>query len=240
MIQPEIARRCLRCGAAVRSQARFCPQCGETVSEESSSAATKSGSEAEERARKHETQAEKATLSGDLRLNDEWRRWKESLGESEEKKAFEETPKLERPAPESMSERGGSKPQASKVEDAKVVEKKDEALIDEKAKESKRDAANEKDASERDASERDVRAASSSASPSQQPYGTLFRPPSSAKQRRVESLKESSRARVERVRERSLVVFEEAAENTGFRFVLIALAFFLFFLLLLFLSSQIK
>ncbi|HYH85115.1 MAG TPA: zinc ribbon domain-containing protein, partial [Pyrinomonadaceae bacterium] len=28
-MQPEISRRCLKCGAAVRAGARFCPQCGQ-------------------------------------------------------------------------------------------------------------------------------------------------------------------------------------------------------------------
>lgn len=32
MIDPEIARRCLRCGAAVRARAQFCPQCGAPMS----------------------------------------------------------------------------------------------------------------------------------------------------------------------------------------------------------------
>jgi hypothetical protein len=30
-MQPEISRRCVSCGAAVRAGARFCPQCGKTV-----------------------------------------------------------------------------------------------------------------------------------------------------------------------------------------------------------------
>src|SRR5437763_1183636 len=30
-MEPEIARRCLTCGAAVRGQARFCPQCGQDM-----------------------------------------------------------------------------------------------------------------------------------------------------------------------------------------------------------------
>ncbi|MBV9924466.1 MAG: zinc ribbon domain-containing protein [Acidobacteria bacterium] len=34
MSLPEISRRCLSCGAAVRAGARFCPQCGEPFSEE--------------------------------------------------------------------------------------------------------------------------------------------------------------------------------------------------------------
>ena len=32
-MEPEIAQRCLNCGAAVRGHARFCPQCGLSMSE---------------------------------------------------------------------------------------------------------------------------------------------------------------------------------------------------------------
>jgi hypothetical protein len=32
MSEPEIARRCLSCGASVRQQAAFCPQCGQVLS----------------------------------------------------------------------------------------------------------------------------------------------------------------------------------------------------------------
>ena len=31
MSEPEISRRCLACGASVRRQARFCPQCGRSM-----------------------------------------------------------------------------------------------------------------------------------------------------------------------------------------------------------------
>lgn len=31
MSEPEIARRCSRCGATVRARAQFCPQCGASV-----------------------------------------------------------------------------------------------------------------------------------------------------------------------------------------------------------------
>jgi len=37
MSLPEISRRCVSCGAAVRAGARFCPQCGTAVSEGASS-----------------------------------------------------------------------------------------------------------------------------------------------------------------------------------------------------------
>jgi hypothetical protein len=33
-MEPEIARRCQTCGAAVRGTARFCPQCGQTMADE--------------------------------------------------------------------------------------------------------------------------------------------------------------------------------------------------------------
>ncbi|HZH32438.1 MAG TPA: zinc-ribbon domain-containing protein, partial [Pyrinomonadaceae bacterium] len=33
MSEPEIARRCLSCGASVRGRASFCPQCGSRMGE---------------------------------------------------------------------------------------------------------------------------------------------------------------------------------------------------------------
>src|SRR5215213_10168995 len=39
MSQPEISRRCLSCGAAGRAGARFCPQCGEQVTDAGAGAA---------------------------------------------------------------------------------------------------------------------------------------------------------------------------------------------------------
>ena len=33
MSEPEIARRCTACGASVREQAMFCPQCGNAISQ---------------------------------------------------------------------------------------------------------------------------------------------------------------------------------------------------------------
>jgi hypothetical protein len=38
-MEPEIARRCQTCGAAVRGTARFCPQCGQTMADERDAAA---------------------------------------------------------------------------------------------------------------------------------------------------------------------------------------------------------
>src|SRR5215204_1330270 len=43
MSLPEISRRCRSCGAAVRAGGRFCPQCGEQVSDAADSSAASAG-----------------------------------------------------------------------------------------------------------------------------------------------------------------------------------------------------
>jgi cobalamin biosynthesis Mg chelatase CobN len=57
---------------------------------------------------------------------------------------------------------------------------------------------------------------------------------------RAAAVTEGLRPRVERVREVSIVVLEEASEDSGLRFVLIAVALFLLFLLFLFLHTFLK
>ena len=47
-MEPEISRRCRACGAAVRSRAGFCPQCGTPVKTEESLAATSPAVELQE------------------------------------------------------------------------------------------------------------------------------------------------------------------------------------------------
>ena len=39
MSEPEIARRCAACGASVRQRAMFCPQCGNSISQPTLTAA---------------------------------------------------------------------------------------------------------------------------------------------------------------------------------------------------------
>ncbi|HEX8852466.1 MAG TPA: hypothetical protein VF754_03215 [Pyrinomonadaceae bacterium] len=53
-------------------------------------------------------------------------------------------------------------------------------------------------------------------------------------------VRENLRPRVEKMREASIVVMEEASEDTGLRFVLIAVALFVLFLLFLFISSFLR
>lgn len=71
--------------------------------------------------------------------------------------------------------------------------------------------------------------------------GALERPrPSAEKGGRAAAVRESLRPRVERVRDASRGVFEEAAEDSGLRFVLISVALFLVFLLFLLLNSRLR
>ncbi|MCA1592317.1 MAG: zinc ribbon domain-containing protein [Acidobacteria bacterium] len=58
--------------------------------------------------------------------------------------------------------------------------------------------------------------------------------------RAAANVREGLRPRVEKVRETSMGVLEEASEDSGLRFVLVAVALFLVFLFLLFLSTVIK
>jgi len=68
----------------------------------------------------------------------------------------------------------------------------------------------------------------------------LARPPAAEKGRRAAAVKESLRPRVERVRDASMGVLEEAAEDSGLRFVLIALALFAVFLVFLFINNLVR
>lgn len=44
MSDPEIARRCLRCGASIRARAEFCAQCGQAMRSEKSGVIADGGS----------------------------------------------------------------------------------------------------------------------------------------------------------------------------------------------------
>ena len=61
-----------------------------------------------------------------------------------------------------------------------------------------------------------------------------------ARRRPAAIMKENLLPRVEKMREASIVVLEEASEDSGMRFVLIAVALFLLFLFFLFVSSLLR
>ena len=68
----------------------------------------------------------------------------------------------------------------------------------------------------------------------------LARPRAGEKGRRAAAVRESLRPRVEKVRDASMGVLEEAAEDSGLRFVLIALALFAVFLVFLFINNLVR
>ncbi len=167
MSHPEISKRCLACGAAVRAGARFCPQCGGLTVPDSAAAAA-------------------ADNGASMRVEGEIGDVVETPAMSVEASA--PSPKTavqtdESAAAQSTTNASGAKPTTTVVR-------------------------------------REHRASS------------MRRP--------AEMVRENLRPRVEKLRDASLTVFEDASEDTGLRFVLIAVALFLVFLLLLLLNNIIK
>jgi hypothetical protein len=209
---PEISRRCVSCGAAVRAQARFCSQCGQTMGEEVVKQAEKTAAEGPVTA---PPVAEKTSASEEIRLKESWRRWEESLdgrvetkeeeGKTDGETAREDEAEVSVPAPELSAPAPPPTPDAPREPEGPQTTR-----IESPGATTVRNAA------------------------------PLTRPLSETGRRRAAVVKDAVLPRVERVRERSLVVLEEAAENTGLRFVLIALALFLIFLFFLYLNDKIK
>ena len=189
---PEISRRCLSCGAAVRAGSRFCPQCGneleaearpatELEAEAARAAVPQTGewSPQEQAAAPTNTQAAPTT--------------KDWTPPTKEFAAFEESSKAA--APQSPP----TAPVAAAASDDNVGVGAPGA-VEEEAGEAGRAA--------------DLR-------------------------NRVARVREGTRARVGRMREEAIVVLEETPDDSGLRFVLIAAALFVVFLVLLFLSTTV-
>ena len=196
MSLPEISRRCLSCGAAVRAQSRFCPQCGKNVE---GGADGESGREAD------------APPGGEIRLDESRGRWEESVGVAKEAEGEAVAGPIDRVAPG-----GGAEPVAlpppSAPDSAPATPPAPDELPPPEGE--------------------DVRRTGGADAP-------LARPRAEVGGRRA-ALKEGTRARVERVREASRGVIEDAAEDSGLRFVLIAVFLFLLFLFFLYLNQVLK
>ena len=164
-MEPEIARRCLNCGAAVRGHARFCPQCGLSMSEAPTLAPP----------------AVVKAREGSGRLVDEAERVARQLNDS--------LPST--PAP----------PLSAEAHSGTVAE------IDARA-----DA------------------------PTAAAHDGNAEPARGALAERAEALRARAGERVERLREASIVVLDEAHDDPALRFVLVAAALFVLFLLILLFS----
>lgn len=160
MSLPEISRRCLACGAAVRAGARFCPHCGTPFEAEARSTET----------------VEAARPAEESQLKREW------------------TPTTK----ESAAARPTAEPEPVVV--VEEVETEPAVLSAQSTEEGARAG--------------DLRG-------------------------RVARVREGTRARVGRMREEAIVVLEETPDDSGLRFVLVAVALFIIFLVLLFLSTTV-
>ncbi len=179
MSLPEISRRCLACGAAVRAGARFCPQCGKPMSHEGASASS----------------AMRETLEPQPRVTPEsWRSEAERVGEElaqqKTRSVSEDSPVIAPPRLGDVASAPVTPASEDEFDDA------DEAGVDQREGEQRR--------------------------------------------RRAAAVKDNLKLRGERMREASIVVLEEASEDSGLRFIIIVILLFLLFLLFLFLSTTLK
>jgi hypothetical protein len=219
---PEISRRCLACGAAVRRGARFCHQCGAdseqpTVAEQETQAATngETSGAADAGTNAAAGVADEAPLElpeppDTGTLAETWEQWDESLHADERSAAVAPTPAesstpIDLPAP---VEAPPSARPAKEVE--KTAHPASPAPVEGEGA--------------RVESEADESADSNSA----------------GRRRPSTIVRENLRPRVEKMREASIVVMEDASEDPGLRFILIAVALFVLFLLFLLVSSFLR
>jgi hypothetical protein len=189
-MEPEIARRCLNCGASVRGRAHFCPQCGRPMGEEA--AAHRLADEAERVA---------ASLSG--RLPDAPAVDPESSPDN-----HTHSPILD--LEEDAARPSVVPPEATAGTASATTSAPPEAVLDIE----------------------EVRAGDGATPRSGGPRGGVRGRAAAV----GASVGESLKPRVERLREASSVVIDEAAEDPGVRFLVIAAVLFLLFLLLWLLS----
>ncbi|HEX5706972.1 MAG TPA: zinc ribbon domain-containing protein [Pyrinomonadaceae bacterium] len=206
MSLPEISRRCRACGASVRAGGRFCQQCG-----------TKLG----------EGEAAAAVAESDAAMID-------TVRERDEARAAD--------APHATSPRDAqtSSPQdaqTSSPQDARALNPREPKASNAVASDSPSGIFQRPHAPPRatPAPDEAQKGVPDSAAPAPAPGAASADAPL-ARGRRAAAMRESLRPRVERVRDASMGVIEEASEDTGLRFVLISVGVFLLFLLLLLLN----
>ncbi|HEX7173754.1 MAG TPA: zinc ribbon domain-containing protein [Pyrinomonadaceae bacterium] len=215
----------MSCGAAVRAGARFCPQCGKLMEAEAPAEVARAD-EGDAPAGAPPAADVAPAAADEIRLEESWRSWEESVGARTDAAAKVEAPAREQPREEVSGEsRGGvgetpvpltrplQRPQST-LPAPSVVQREghDDGRGDEGA------------------------AASASAGVG----GPLARPRAGEKGSRAAAVKESLRPRVERVRDASMGVLEDAAEDSGLRFVLIAIVLFAVFLVFLFINNLVR
>jgi hypothetical protein len=223
---PEISRRCLVCGASVRAEARFCPQCGgNLMAREREEGAQRSGSDSpptrefKSAGTTPQTNGARAADAGQAPAPPPTREHAALRDEREHRAGRDEreprTPANERGTVPASRETGATVREQGEAQSPRarreVPPTRDRAGLDAAGAE---EALDEEAAEEEGAGEsRRVRAAA-----------------------RVREVRESLKPRVEKMREDALVALEEAPDDSGLRFVLIAAGLFGLFVLFLVLS----
>ncbi len=205
---PEISRRCLACGAAVRAGARFCQQCGGLIGK-GDGGALRNEAEGIEQSGVHGGDVEAEAAPNVELLTEHWQHWEESVRVPVEE--------------ENLSGNLQSSGEASAE------------------RETPSSAVNVEQRSEQAASTVALKTTRENTTPNVNETGAdSNEPETGARRRPATRVQENLRPRVEKMREASIVVMEDAPEDSGLRFLLIAVALFLLFILFLFISSFLK
>ena len=209
MSLPEISRRCLSCGAAVRAGARFCPQCGELMDAGAPATAGQEVTAPEMR------EVETPHADGPAREVESPREW---TLPTKEYAAFVQSVEGAAPGAQAGETSVGAQPQRAespvpRAEDTTHRAEDNSSFGAPPPLEAPRSyvAAEADERVDGEALAGDVRG-------------------------RVARVREGTRARVEKMRDEAIVVLEETPDDSGLRFVLAAAALFVVFLVLLFLS----
>ena len=217
MSLPEISHRCRACGASVRASARFCPQCGEEMPKNeqhsggpaSSATGESGGATATERPSSAAGEAVPFWEVSTLR-DGAAHMTKEQTG-SEERAAEARTSESPTVSAESVSETAPDVSSTGRGDEQATVD----------ARERSDDRIARPDGSQTSAGSRRTSA-------------SMPRP----RRRTVAVVEDNLRPRVEKLRDASIVRLDEAAEDSGLSFVIIAIVMFLLFLLFLLMSKM--
>jgi hypothetical protein len=230
---PEISRRCISCGAAVRAGARFCPQCGKVVSEGASAAGDADASSSGRASVEREAESPRASTPPTREF------YAPASGEEQSKGRAADVPKPDAAQParglESLARelehkafggdgaRGGVRetgelPAPSEVESGGAAGQFASAASPQQS------ASRHSAAPQRQSETPDGAAA-------EEKRGRVARVREGTRAR-----VENTRARVERVKDDALVALEETPDDSGLRFVAVAAFLFALFLLFLLLS----
>lgn len=217
---PEISHRCPTCGAAVRTGAHFCPQCGARVGVADTQRAETTDKAAPLQAAP-EINDGRASNGDELLFEEEWKRFESNMRAPAAKASRETDAEAERRSQAANVERQRSvEPLALKTETPEEPAARSQAAP-QKAQEARFDMSKD------EARATDLNTSNRAAN----------RAGAGERGGRAAAVREGLRPRVEKVREASIVMLEEASDDSGLRFILVAVVLFILFLLFLFLHT---